>query len=201
MNVIDVFGPFVVLVVIIFVVVVVYLRQGRNHVLEKMIAQREGGALAAFRGTLSVEESRPSFLRLCKSTAEARNLQFQYRWLVGKGRQAIFDEVTFDAPRHLVELKRKGKSNSASFSEFAAVRMREVSGKYGISIWHVELIPRKGTAIPFVTSDRGYRETSFERTAPLAQVVSAIMSIPVHVVVDGGVWTPGWPPKEPTALS
>jgi hypothetical protein len=150
---------------------------------------------------LTVEESGPSFLRLCQSTTEARNLQFQYRWLVGKGRQALFDEVIFDASRRLVDLKRKGKSNSASFSEFAAIRMREVSGKHGISIWHVELIPRKGTAIPFVTSDRGYRETSFEQTAPLARVVSVIMSIPVHVIVDGGVWTPGWPPKEPTALS
>ena len=201
MNLIDVLGPFVVLMVIIFAVVGIYLRQGRNHVLEGMIVQREGGSLAAFRGTLVVEESGPGFLRLRKSTAQARSLQFQYRWLVGIGRQAIFDEVTFDATRRLVELRKSDKLKSAPFSEFSAVRVREVSGKHAISIWHVELVPMKGTTIPFVTSDRGYRETSFEQTAPLAGTVSAIMALPVQVVVDGKAWTPGWPPKEPKASS
>jgi hypothetical protein len=201
MNLIDVLGPFVILVVMIAAVAGIYLRQGRNRALERLILQREGGSIAAFRGTLAVEESRPGFPRLCKSTAQARSLQFQYRWLVGNGRQAVFDEVTFDASRRLVELKRKDKHNSAPFSEFLAIRMREVSGKHAISIWHVELVPRKGAATPFVTSDRGYRETSFEQTAPLARAVSAIMSVPVQVVVDGKAWTPGWPPKEPMASS
>jgi hypothetical protein len=113
MNLIDVLGPFVVLMVVIFAVVGIYLRQGRNHVLEKMIAQREGGSLAAFRGTLVVEESGPRLLRLRKSTAQAQCLQFRYRWLVGIGRQAILDEVTFDASRRLVELRKSDKYRNA----------------------------------------------------------------------------------------
>ena len=57
MNLIDVLGPFVILVVMIAAVAGIYLRQGRNRALERLILQREGGSIAAFRGTLAVEES------------------------------------------------------------------------------------------------------------------------------------------------
>jgi hypothetical protein len=64
MNLIDVLGPFVVLMVVIFAVVGIYLWQGRNHVLERMIAQREGGSLAAFRETGTVTATINVALRL-----------------------------------------------------------------------------------------------------------------------------------------
>jgi hypothetical protein len=200
MNLVDVVAPFAILAVLIVAVVGIYLRQGRNEVLERLIEHGRGGSVAAFRGTLAVDESQPGiFLRLGKSP-EAGGLQFQYRWLIGVGRQAIFDEVIFDGPRRQVELKKKNKHTTASFSEFSALRMRETAGKHA-SLWHVELLPHKGSAIPFVTSNRSDRQASFEQTAPLARAVSAILSVPVQVVVAGNVWSPGWPPKNPVSSS
>jgi hypothetical protein len=194
MNLVDVVAPFAILAVLIIAVVGIYLRQGRNQILERFVEQGRGGSVAAFRGTLVVDETQPGiFLRLCKST-ETGSLQFQYRWLVGVGRQAIFDEVTFDGPRRQVELKKRNKNTIASFSEFSALRMRETAGKHA-SLWHVELVPHKGSAIPFVTSNRSERQASFEQTAPVARAVSEILSVPVQVVVAGNVWTPRWPPK------
>jgi hypothetical protein len=194
MNLINVVGPFALIAVIIFVVVGIYFRQGRNHVLEELIKQDQVASIATFRGTLAVEESRAgSFLRLRKDS-DGRRLQFQYRWFIGVGRQAIFDEVVFDGLRRYVELTESKKHAFASFSEFSAIRMREVAGKH-VSIWHVELVPNKATPLLFLTSERGDRQTSFVRTGSVAKAISAIMSIPVQVVVDGKVWTPGWPPK------
>ncbi len=199
----DAIGGLVAIAVIIVVAILWYVREGRDGALETLLVHSEFGPPEAFLGTLAVEEHQPGFsLRLRKSTREARLLQFLYRWLVGVGRQATFDEVTFDGSRRLVELKRKNKHTTAAFSEFSAIRMREIAGKRGSTLWHVELIPLRGRAIPFMTSRmRSDRKTSFEQTAPVAKAISAIMTVPVQVFVAGNVWTLGWPPKNPTASS
>lgn len=107
----------------------------------------------------------------------------------------MFDEVIFDGFRRVVELKRKDKQKDVAFVEFAALRMREVATGRGGSLWHIELLPLKGRAIPFVTSVISDRRATFENTAVLAKAVSAIVAVPVQVRVAGNVWTPGWPPK------
>ena len=201
-KLVEVALPFVIIVLIIVFAVEWYLREGRNEVLENLLAHSELGPPTTFRGSLEVEEHQPGFfLRLSKSTRAARVLQFQYRWLVGMGRQAIFDEVTFDGPRRVVQFKRKNKVTEAAFSDFSTIRMREIAGKSLVSLWHVELISLKSKATPFVTSGTGDRKTTFEDTAPLAKAVSTIMAVPVQVFVAGNVWTPGWPPKNPIASS
>jgi hypothetical protein len=175
-----------------------YIRTGRNRALEEFILQNQLELPIVFHGTLVIEKHKPgSFLQLGKSTTAAGILQFRYRWFEGFGRQAIFDEVVFDGSRSVVELKRKTKSTASNFSQFSAIRMREVSGGRGVSLWHVELLSYKGGTIPFVSSVRGYRQAAFEHTAPIAKAVSAIMALPVHVIVAGNVWTLGWPPKNP----
>jgi hypothetical protein len=128
----------------------------------------------------------------------ARRTQFLYRWLIGNGPQAIFDEISFDGLRGLALLKKKGSLATVRFSELSAIQMREVGAGRGGSLWHIELIPQKGKAIPFVTSEIGDRREEFERTAAVAKAVSAIVTVPVYVFVAGNVWTPGWPPKSST---
>jgi hypothetical protein len=189
-------GPFILLAVIIFTAIWWYVREGRNSALENLVMLTDSGTVESFRGTLAVQEHKPGrFLRLGQSTTASRRLQFWYRWVVGKGRQAVFDNVTFDGDRGLVELKNNSKDITALFSEFSTVRMREVAGGHGYALWHVELIPHKGKPIPFVTSAMGGRRAMFEQTAPVAKAVSAITTIPVQVFVAGNIWTPGWPPK------
>jgi hypothetical protein len=202
-DLIEVIGPFVVLAVIIFFALLWYARQGRNSALEILVMQAEFGPPESFRGTLTVQEHKPGhYLRLSKSTSASRRLQFWNRWVIGTGRQAVFDEVTIDGSRGSVELKRKNKDTTALFSEFSAIRMREVAGGRDLSaLWHIELIPQEGKPLPFVTSERGDRRAMFEQTAPVAKAVSAIMAIPVHVFVAGNIWTPGWPPKNHVASS
>jgi hypothetical protein len=193
----------VVAAVIAILAVLWYVREGRNSALEHILARSEFGSPGAFRGTLSVAEHQAgTYLRLSKGTPATRRLQFYYRWVAGKGRQAVFDEVTFDGFRHLVDLRRKDKYTEAGFTAFIAIRMREVAiGRGGGSLWHIELLPREGRAVPFVTSVTGDRRAAFEHTAALAKAVSAIMAVPVQVCVAGNVWTPGWPPKNPMAPS
>ena len=160
MYLINVVGPFALIAVLIIIVVGVCLRQRRNHVLEELIKHGQVASVAAFRGTLAVAESRPDFfLRLCKD-ADGRRLQFQYRWLTGVGRQAVFDEVTFDCSRRSIEFTRNKKPTITSFSEFSAIRMREIAGKHA-SIWHVELVPYRGRRLLFLNSERGDRQTRF----------------------------------------
>lgn len=195
MNLVDVLGPFALIALLLGLLVAVYIRQGRNHVLEEMVEHGEIGPIESFRGTLAVEENRPNFfLHLVKNSKEQR-LQFLYRWVIGKGRQANFDEVTFDGSRRSVELARKNKRRDVPFSEFSAVRMREDAGRY-VSVWHVELVSAKGRRFLFLSSEHEERQTGFERTASIAKAVSTIMSLPVQVFVDGKVWTHGWPPKK-----
>ncbi len=182
--------------VIVILAVLWHRREGRNGALEDMVARSEYGALDKFHGTLSMAEHQPGiYLRLWKYTPANRRVQFYYRWIVGKGQQAVFDEVIFDGLRQVVELRRKDKQKDVAFAEFAALRMREVATGRGGSLWHIELLPRKGRAIPFVTSVISDRRTTFENTAVLAKAVSAILAVPVQVRVAGNVWTPGWPPK------
>jgi hypothetical protein len=194
----DAIGPLVVLVVVIALVIWIYLRQGRNEVLEYLVAQTNFSPPLTFRGTLVVEEYKPgSFLRLGNRATAARRLQWQYRWF-GVGRQAIFDEVVFDRSRTTIELNRKDKRTTANFSEFSAIRMREVGGGRGGFLWHIELVPHRGAPRPFVSSEHGDRRATFKNAAPLAKAASMIMAVPVHVFVAGNVWTPGWPPKSPS---
>jgi hypothetical protein len=197
----EVIGPFVVLALIILFALLWYAREGRSSALESILVESEFGSPAAFLGSLVVEESQPgSSLRLRKSTTAARWLQFQYRWLMGVGKQATFDEVAFDRSRCLVTMKKGSKQTTAGFSEFSAIRMREISGGRGAgSLWHVELLPHGGKAIPFVTSGIDDRKTAFEQTASIAKAVSAIMNLPVRVFVAGNIWTSGWPSKNPAA--
>ena len=200
MNLFDVVGPFVLIAVLLGFLVAIYVRQGRNHVLEAMVEHGKISPIDSFRGTLAVEENRPNFFLRLRKNSEQQRLQFLYRWVIGVGRQAVFDEVTFDGTQRSVELTRKNKHRNVPFSEFSAVRMRETAGKY-VSVWHVELVPLHGPRLLFLSSEREDRQTGFERTAPVAKAVSAIMSLPVQVIVDGKVWTHGWPPKDHIAIS
>jgi hypothetical protein len=186
--------PFVIIAFIITVTIGIYLRGGRNQVLEALVERGQVGSLLIFRGTLVVAEHRPRFFLKLRKDADAVRLQFQYRWITGVGPQAIFDEVTFDASKLSLELKRKDKITTALFSEFSAVRMRENSGKQG-SLWHLELIRLQSAPLLLLSSDREERQAGFERLGGVANAVSTIMSIPVQVVVDGKAWTPGWPPS------
>lgn len=194
----DAIAPFLVMVVIMILAILWYLREGRNSALEIRLLRNHLGSPLDFQGTLAVADHRSgSYIRLSKSTKEARRLQFTYRWLVGIGRKAIFDEVVFDRSQQVVQLKKRS-SQSFEFSDFRAIRMREVAGgRGGGSIWHVELILQKGKPIPFLTSRTGERRTTFQYTAPVAKAVSEIMEIPVEVFVAGNAWTRGWPPKAP----
>jgi hypothetical protein len=196
----DLYGPFAILAVIIILVILVYLREGRHPILEQIVARSDFGSPAAFQGTLAVEEYRSSiYLRLSKSTREARAWQFWYRWLVGIGRQPNFDEVTFDASRQEIKLTKEEKHTMFGFSEVSAIRVRERgAGKNGGSLWYLELVSRvEKKAVPFATSASGDRQTMFERSAAVAKAAALIVSVPVQVVVAGNVWTAGWPPKEP----
>jgi hypothetical protein len=189
-------GGLVVAGVITILLLVMLLRQGRNAALEQIVAEREFKAPLGFMGTLAVEEYKPGvLLRLARSTNAARNLQWRYRWL-GVGRQAMLDEVSFDRYAGVVRLRKKDTETSASFLEYSAIRMREVTaGRGGISTWHVELVRRAGRITPFVTSVSGSRQASFEHTAPVAKAAAEIMQVPIQVWVAGNVSTPGWPPK------
>jgi len=125
-NWFDIYGPFAVLAAIIILAILWYLREGRHPTLEQIVAYSDFGAPTAFRGTLSVEENRSgTYLRLSKRTKEARAWQFWFRWIVGVGRQANFDEVRFDGTRQQIELTRKEKHLTFGFSEVSAIRMRE----------------------------------------------------------------------------
>ena len=186
----------------IILMIATYVYPGRrSEVLENRIAINECGSLTAFRGTLAVEEYKPgSYLRLSKSTAESRRLQFRYRWLSGLGRQAIFDEVIFDRSQATVTLTRKKKRSALPFSTFSAVRMREFAGGGrggSYSLWHLELVPTQGRPIRFATSVTGVlgeRGIIFEDSAPLAKAASTITSLPIQAYVS---WRAlGWPPSD-----
>lgn len=196
-------GLLVLATLIIYFTIQMYIRGGRNDALEWIILNNELELPTVLHGTLTVEEHKPGiFLRFSESTAEARRLQFQYRWLQGIGRQAIFDEVVFDRSQNVVQFSKNGKIKTYNLREFSAIRMREVSGGRSLlSVWHIELVPNRGQPIPFLTSTLGDRKTGFEHVAPIAKAVSAIMAIPVQVVVAGNIWTPGWPPKSPASAS
>ena len=191
----DAVGGLVVAGAIAILLLVVFLRQGRNARLSRSShsenRERPSGSWAPWPW-----KNKPGvLLRLAKSTKDARNLQLRYR-LLGVGRQATFDQVSFDRYASVVRLKKKGKETSASFLQYSAIRMRETfTGRGGVSTWQLELVPRAGRATPFVTSASGFRQASFEHTAPVAKAAAEIMQVPIHVCVAGNAWTPGWPPK------
>jgi hypothetical protein len=196
----DLYGPFMVIAVMIALLIAVFVRQGRHRVLEEIVGNDDLGPPEAFRGTLVVEENRPgSYLRLRNSTREARAWNFWYRWIAGAGPQPNFDEVMFDASLQQIELTKKEKHVTFRFSGIAAIRLRERSAGKGGSMWYLELIPHEGKAVPFATSSMGNRQTMFERTAAVAKAAARIAVVPVQVVVAGNVWTSGWPPKKRVA--
>jgi hypothetical protein len=192
----DLYGPFVVIAVMIVLVIIVFVRQGRNAVLEEIVANNDLGPAEAFRGTLAVEENRTGYLRLRSSTLRARAWRFYHRWLAGLGPQANFDEVTFDGPRQRLYLARKDKQTTREFLEITAIRMRERAGHRGNSAWYLELIPRDGKTVVIATSAIAERQWMFERSAAVAKAAARIVGVPVQVVVAGNAWTWGWPPKK-----
>jgi len=192
---INLFGPVVIILILVLLGFWAQSRQKRNEVLEQWIALGRCGPANSFLGTLVVEEDRPGFLRLAKSTQQAKWLQFQYRWLTGVREQAAWDEAIFDGSRGAIELKRKEKITSLPFSKFCAIRMRELYQGEAGSLWHLELLAVQSKNILFASSARGNRQTGFENTAGLARAISMITSLPVQVVPAGNIWTLGWPPK------
>lgn len=197
---IDLYAPFILIAVLVFFTVLALLRGGRNYALEQIVMQAQFRSLNAFRGTLVVGDNQPgSRLQLSSSTKESRKLRFYYRWIFGSGPQAKFDEVTFDGPGGVVEMRTRGNLASRRFSELSTIRLRERSAGRGGSLWHLELIQCDGKVILFVSSAIGDREIMFERTAVVAKAISGIASLPIQVFVAGNVWTPGWPPKSHTS--
>ena len=194
---VDLYAPFAVMAGMIYFLIAALVRSGRSRVLEESVALDNFGPPTRFRGTLTVEEDRTgNYLRLAGASKQNRRLRFYYRWVVGIGPQAIFDEVIFDRGRSSVEMKTKDKIRSLAFLELSAIRMRErAGGRSGGSIWHLELVSRNGKVIPFASSDWDDRKSGFERSAAVAKAVSEISHLPVEVKVAGNVWTHGWPPK------
>lgn len=85
---IDLFGPSVLITVIILLVMAAQSRQMRNKVLEQWIALGKCGPANSFLGTLDVMEDRPGLLRLVNSPLRTKWLQFQYSWLTAVREQA-----------------------------------------------------------------------------------------------------------------
>jgi hypothetical protein len=194
--------PFGAIALPILLLVLWFVREGRNEVLEQIAVKNDFGPPQNFRGSMVVEQYRlGECLRLSTRTTSVRLLHFYYRWLAGVGPQAKFKDVSLGGLRNLIELKKNNKCITIHFSELAAVRAREVAGKGVVSTWQLELVPREGKPIPFAASKSGDRKIMFEQAAALAREASTIIRVPVHVFVAGNVWTPGWPPKNVDAPS
>jgi hypothetical protein len=82
----------------------------------------------------------------------------------------------------MIELKTENKRTTANFSELSAIRMREVGGGRGGSLWHIELVLHTGPPRPFVSPEQGDRRATFKDAAPLAKAASMIMTAPVDRV-------------------
>jgi len=193
-DILDLIAVFVILAFIILVYVTQHMRQGRNPALEQWIAAGKCGPASSFEGTLTVEQTGQGFLKLTRDD-EAGRMQFRYRWLSAIREQADYDEVTFDASQHVVELKKKSKVNRMPFGRFAAIRMRELSQQEAGSLWHFDLVETERKYVVFLSSARGNRRMMFENSAGLAKAISVITSLPVQVELSRSVWTPGWPPE------
>lgn len=193
----ELYLPFVIIAAIVILAVGWYMREGRHAALEQIVAHRDFGSPTNFEGTLAVEEYRPqNYLRLNQGDVNSRFRKFWYRWVVGIGPQAAFDEVIFDASRQQVILRKKDKQTALAFSEVRAIRMREKSAGNLRSMWHLQLVTQNNKVLPFATSAVDDRRRAFERSAAVAKAASLIASAPVHVFVAGNIWTQGWPPKK-----
>jgi hypothetical protein len=143
-----------------------FVREGRNEVLEPIAVKNDFGPPQKFLGSMVVEQYRlGECLWLSTRTTSVRLLHFYYRWIAGVGPQAKFKDVSFDGLRNLIELKKNNKCITIYFSELRAVRAREVAGKGVVSIWQLELVPREAKPIPFAASKSGDRKIMFEQTA------------------------------------
>jgi hypothetical protein len=94
MNLVDVVGPLVLIAVIVGFLIAVYVRQGRNHVLEEIVEHGKISPIESFRGTLAVEENRPNFFLRLRKNSEGRRLQFLYRWLIGMRAFSVADTIS-----------------------------------------------------------------------------------------------------------
>src|ERR1700730_7973219 len=161
---IDVLLPFGAITLLILLLVLWFVRAGRNEVLEQIVVKNDFGPPQKFRGSMVVEQYRlGEYLRLSTRTTSALLLHLYYRWIPGVGPQAKFKDVSFDRMRNLIELRKNNKCITINFSELAAVRVREVAGKGVVSVWQLELIPREGKPIPFAASKSGDRKIMFEQ--------------------------------------
>jgi hypothetical protein len=191
----------IVAAIMIVLVGLILLRQGRSKVLEQMLVETGFGPPEKFSGSLIVEDHRPgTYLRLAGNPSEPRGLQRAYRWFLGRGRRTPYHGVTFDRSSRTIELNKSDSCEIARFEQFLAVRMKEVPvAKSFMSIWLVELVPQKGKPIPIIDSPCGDRRASFENTAPLLKAISTVTGLPMQAWVAGNIWTPGWPPNIPSA--
>jgi hypothetical protein len=198
----DVLLPFSAIALLIVLAVLWYVREGRKEAHEQIVAKNDFGRPEEFRGSMLVQEYRPSeYLRLAKSTTSARLLQFYYHWIGRVRPQAKFDDVAFNAPWNVIELSKEDESITINFSEIAATRRREGAEQELVSIWHIELIAREAKPIPLAASKMGDRRMMFEPAAVLAKAASRILARPVHGFVPRNVWTAGWPLENLDALS
>jgi hypothetical protein len=189
--------------VILGLIIAIFIRQGRNKVLEEILTLRDFGPPGKFRGRLIVEDYRPGdYLKLVRHTGKVGWLELLSRWNMRMLRSSPLDEVTFDGSTHFVVLRKNDNSTSIAFNDVTAIRMREIPlGRSVTSLWVVELIRKRGKPIAIADSPGGGREVAFEYTAPLVKAISAITGLPMQAYVAGNVWTPGWPPKAPTVSS
>jgi hypothetical protein len=171
--------------------------ESRDYLLEQRIPYISLRSPEGFVGTLTVEQHSPGqYLRLSNRSERCQELQFQYRWLIDLGSKIDFEEVTFDAVSGVVELTTKHDQMDYEFSALSTIRMKEAYS-WGDTLWQIELVPAQGKPILIAASDRSpSRQGLFERTAPLAKVLSDITQLPIQVFVARNVWTYGWSPKE-----
>jgi len=200
----DLYGPLIVLAVIIVTLISIFKRQGRNAVLEQMLSVGDFGSPEAFHGRLVVQEHRQGvYLQLGPDSVPTTWWKAFNRSMLDLNYRPLFvapiREATFDGRSCQITLRTKKSTKTAGFGEFTAIRMREFAlGRSLTSVWIIELIPQKGKAIQITASPAGSREASFNYTAPVVKAISAITGLPIQVHVAGNVWTPGWPPKIPS---
>ncbi len=196
----DAIWMFLIFAIVLTFAIAAVFREGRNEVLEQIVATGKLLPIEVFCGTLDVAEYKAgTLLRMSKRSTAARRWQFWYRWIVGTGPQPIYDQVTFDRSRALVELQGKKGTLRVPFHEIAAIRMREIGGgRDQGSTWILELLREKGGTVPLVASMRAYRKFGFDQTAPVARAVCQITGVLIHVSPTGLAWTLGWPPKSAT---
>jgi hypothetical protein len=109
--------------VILALVVAIYIRQGHNTVLERMLAENDFGSPEVFRGNLIVIDYRPRvFLKLGPDTAPVTWWNRVSRWIWAPKFRPLFvapvQEADFDGSARQITLRTKKGSRLARFNEF-----------------------------------------------------------------------------------